>query len=167
MILPAVRERLETVLRHPSVEGALAALRAGGQHISVSGLHDVAKALVAAYLTHELRRPAFFVAESNRRAEALAETLRFFSSIFPGATGGVATLPAFDTLPWQSQSPHADILEGRAATLFRLTDGHISLLVAPVSATLWRYQDPYVYLSRARALATDAEIPLEELIAHV
>jgi hypothetical protein len=72
MILPAVRERLENVLRHPSVEGALAALRAGGQHISVSGLHDVAKALVAAYLTHELRRPAFFIAESNRRAEALA-----------------------------------------------------------------------------------------------
>ena len=37
---------------------------------------------------------------------------------FPGALGGVTTLPAFDTLPWQSQSPHADILERRAATLF-------------------------------------------------
>src|ERR1700687_5233615 len=167
MILPAVRERLESVLRHPSMEAALAALRAGGQLVSISGLHDVAKALVAAYVTHELRRPAFFVAESNRRAEALADTLRFFSTIFPSAMGGVATLPAFDTLPWQSQSPHADILERRAATLFRLTDGQISLLVAPVSAALWRYQDPYVYLSLARTLATDAEIPLEELITHV
>jgi transcription-repair coupling factor (superfamily II helicase) len=167
MILPAVRERLESVLRHPSMEGALAALRAGGQHISVSGLHDVAKALVAAYLTHELRRPAFFVAESNRRAEALFETLRFFSSIFPGATGGVATLPAFDTLPWQSQSPHADILERRAATLFRLADGQISLVIAPVAAAVWRYQDPYAYLSLARTLARDAEVPLEELLTHL
>jgi transcription-repair coupling factor (superfamily II helicase) len=167
MILPAVRERLETVLRHPSMDGAIAALRAGGQHVSLAGLHDVAKALVAAYLAHELRRPAFFVTDSNRRAEALADTLRFFSTIFPSSLGGVATLPAFDTLPWQSQSPHADILERRAATLFRLTDGQISLLVAPVSAALWRYQDPYVYLSLARALATDAEIPLEELITHV
>src|SRR5258708_298869 len=121
MILPAVRERLETVLRHPSMDGAIAALRAG--------------------------RPAFFVTDSNRRAEALADTLRFFSAIFPSTLGGVATLPAFDTLPWQSQSPHADILERRAATLFRITDGQISLLVAPVSAALWRYQDPYVYLS--------------------
>src|SRR5713101_6565482 len=167
MILPAVRERLESVLRHPSMDGAIAALRAGGQHVSLAGLHDVAKALVAAYVAHELRRPAFFVTDSNRRAEALADTLRFFFTIFPSALGGVATLPAFDTLPWQSQSPHADILERRATTLFRLTDGQISLLVAPVSAALWRYQDPYVYLSLARTLATDAEIPLEELITHV
>src|SRR6267154_2996653 len=167
MILPAVRERLETVLRHPSMDGAIAALRAGGQHVSLAGLHDVAKALVAAYIAHELRRPAFFVTDSNRRAEALADTLRFFSTIFPSALGGVATLPAFDTLPWQSQSPHADILERRAATLFRLTDGQVSLLVAPVSAALWRYQDPYVYLSLARTLATDKEIPLEELITHI
>src|SRR5258707_12779053 len=122
---------------------------------------------MAAYSAHDLRRPAFFVADSNRRAESLAETLRFFSTIFPSTLGGVATLPAFDTLPWQSQSPHADILERRAATLFRLTDGQISLLVAPVSAALWRYQDPYVYLSLARTLATDKEIPLEELITHI
>src|SRR5467141_3445209 len=167
MILPAVRERLESVLRHPSMDGAIAALRAGGQHVSLAGLHDVAKAVVAAYIAHELRRPAFFVTDSNRRAEALADTLRFFSTIFPSTLGGVATLPAFDTLPWQSQSPHADILERLAATLFRLTDGQVSLLVAPVSAALWRYQDPYVYLSLARTLATDKEIPLEELITHL
>src|SRR5438270_614695 len=181
MILPAVRERLENILRHPSMEGAVAALRASGSstagrsskagkpaatggHISISGLHDVAKALVAAYLTHELRRPAFFVTESNRRAEALAETLRFFSGIFPGAMGGVATLPAFDTLPWQSQSPHADILERRAATLFRVADGQVSLVIAPIAAALWRYQDPYIYLSLARTLARDTEMPLEDLL---
>jgi transcription-repair coupling factor (superfamily II helicase) len=167
MILPAVRERLENVLRHPSLEGALAALRAGGQHISISGLHDVAKALVTAYISHELRRPGFFVTDSNRRAEALADTLRFFSTVFPSTLGGVATLPAFDTLPWQSQSPHADILERRASTLFRLTDGQISLVIAPVAAALWRFQDPYVYLSLARTLAKDTEIPLGDLISHL
>jgi len=137
MILPAVRERLQDVIRHPGMEGALAALRSGGQHISLSGLHDVAKALVAADFTHELRRPAFFVTESNRRAEELAESLRFFSNVFPGPSGGVATLPAFDTLPWEAQSPHPDILERRAATLFRLVDGQISLVIAPIAAALW------------------------------
>jgi transcription-repair coupling factor (superfamily II helicase) len=167
MILPAVRERLDAVLRHPSVEGALGALRDGAPHISLSGLHDVAKALVAAYLTHELRRPAFFITDSNRRAEALAETVRFFSNVFPGFSGGVATLPAFDTLPWESQSPHADILERRAATLFRLTDGQVSLVIAPVQAALWRFQDATIYLSLARTLTKDAEVPLEELIAHL
>jgi transcription-repair coupling factor (superfamily II helicase) len=167
MILPAVRERLESVLRHPSLEGCVGALRDGGQHVSLSGLHDVAKAMVAAYVTHTLRRPAFFIAESNRRAEQLAETVKFFSSIFPSAMGAVATLPAFDTLPWQSQSPHADILERRAATLFRLTDGQISLVIAPIAAALWRYQDPYLYLSLARTLARDTEVPLDDLLLHL
>ena len=167
MILPAVRERLESILRHPSMDAALAALRAGNNHISLAGLHDVAKSLVTAYITHELRRPAYFVTESNKRAEALAETLRFFAGIFPGSLGGVTTLPAFDTLPWQSQSPHADILERRAATLFRLADGQISLTIAPIAAALWRYQDPYVYLSLARTLARDVETPLDDFLLHL
>src|ERR1700682_226484 len=167
MILPAVRERLDGVLRHPAMESALAALREGASHISLSGLHDVAKALVVAYLTHELRRPAFFVTNSNRRAEALAETIRFFSHIFPGDSGGVATLPAFDTLPWESQSPHPDILERRAGTLFRLADGQISLVIAPVNAALWRYSDPYIYLSLAQSLTKDAEFPHEALLTHL
>lgn len=167
MILPAVRERLEAVLRHPGMEGALSALRSGAHVVSLSGLHDVAKALVAAYYTHELRRPAFFITASNRRAESLAETLRFFSGIFPGASGGVSTLPAFDTFPWDSRAPHADILERRAAALFRLTDGQVSLLVAPVSTALWRYRDPTAYLALARSLAKDSEIPHEELISHL
>src|SRR6202035_3060924 len=155
MILPAVRERLDAVLRQPAVEGALAALRTGANQVAFSGLHDVAKELVAAYVTHALRRPAFFITSANRRAEAFAETLRFFSSIFPGKTGGasglageVATLPAFDTLPWESQSPHPDILERRAAAL-------------------WRYNDPYLYLSLARTLSKDSEIPHEELVGHL
>ena len=167
MILPAVRERLEALLRHAAMEGALAALRSGANHISITGLHDVAKAIVVAYLTHALRRPAFFVTDSNRRAEALAETLRFFSGIFPGATGGVATLPAFDRLPWQSQGPHPDILERRASTLFRVADGQISLVIAPIAAALWRYQDPAAYLYLTRTLAKDTEIPHEELISHL
>src|SRR6267143_1897208 len=167
MILPAVRARLEAVLRHAAMEGALAALRSGASHISVTGLHDVAKALVASYLTRELRRPAFFVTDSNRRAEALAETLRFFSGIFPGTPGGVATLPAFDRLPWESQSPHADILERRAATLFRVADGQISLLIAPIAAALWRYQDPAAYLYLTQTLAKDTDIPHDELLTHL
>ena len=167
MILPAVRERLEALLRHGAMDGALGTLRAGSAKISIAGLHDVAKALVVAYLAHELRRPAFFVTNSNRRAEALSEVLRFFHGVFPGSAGAVATLPAFDTLPWEMRGPHADILERRAATLFRLVDGQTSLTVAPIEALLWRYQDPAAYLYLTRTLSKDAEIPHDELIVHL
>jgi transcription-repair coupling factor (superfamily II helicase) len=167
MILPAVRERLEALLRHPAMEGVVGEVRAGANLVGLSGLHDVAKPLVAAYVAHELRRPAFFVTESNRRAEDLAETLRFFAQIFPGSTGGIAVLPAFDSLPWDAQPPHADILERRAATLYQLANGEVSVVLAPVAAALWRYQDPYVYLTLARTLAKDTEAKHEELITHL
>jgi len=155
------------LLRHRSMEGALAELRANAAVVSITGLHDVAKALVAVHLTHALRRPAFFVTDSNRRAEALAETLRFFATVFSGAASSVATLPSFDRLPWESQSPHADILERRATTLFRLVDGQISLVIAPMAAALWRYQDPAAYLYLTKTLAKDTEIGHEELITHL
>jgi transcription-repair coupling factor (superfamily II helicase) len=167
MILPAVHERLERLLRHPSLDDALGELRSGAAVVGLSGLQDVAKALVAAHITHELRRPAFFLTENNRRAEELAETLRFFLQIFPGATGGVAVLPAFDSLPWDAQPPHADILERRATTLYRLANGEVSLVIAPVASALWRYQDPYVYLTLAQVLAKDSEVPHEALIQHL
>src|SRR5215469_5178683 len=167
MILPAVRERMEALLRHPAMEGVVGEVRAGGNQVGLSGLQDVAKTLVASYVTHELRRPAFFVTESNRRAEDLAENLRFFSQIFPGSTGGVAVLSAFDSLPWDPQAPHADILERRAATLYRLANGEVSLVIAPVAASMCRYQDPYVYLTLARVLAKDTEANHAELITHL
>jgi transcription-repair coupling factor (superfamily II helicase) len=167
MILPAVRERLEKLLRHPSVDGVLGELRAGGTLVGLSGLQDVAKALVAAHIAHELRRPAFFVTESNRRAEELAESVRFFSQIFPGSTGGVGVLPAFDSLPWDPQAPHADILERRAAALYRLANGEVSLVIAPIAAAMWRYQDPYVYLTLAQTLSKDAELEHESFVAHL
>ena len=167
MILPAVRERLESLLRLPSVEGTLGELRSNGNPVGLSGLQDVAKALVTAYITHELRRPAFFVTENNRRAEDLAEVLRFFFQIFPGSTGGVAVLPAFDSLPWDAQAAHADILERRASTLYRLSNGDISLVMAPMASALWRYQDPYVYLTLSQVLAKDTEVPHEQLITHL
>jgi len=167
MILPAVRERLERLLRHPSLDGALGELRAGAGLVGLSGLQDVAKALAAAYFTHELRRPAFFLTESNRRAEDLAEPFASSRRFSPEQPVASPVLPAFDNLPWDSQAPHADILERRAATLYRLANGEVSLVIAPMAAALWRCQDPYVYLTLAQILGKDSELSHEVLIKHL
>jgi len=148
------------------MEGALAALRSGASHISVTGLHDVAKALVASYLTRELRRPAFFVTDSNRRAEALAETLRFFSGIFPGTPGGVATLPAFDRLPWESQSRTRTFSNARGHALSRRGWTDFPGDRPYCRGALALSGSGRVPLS-TRTLAKDTEIPHEELITHL
>src|SRR5947209_9277806 len=105
MILPTVRERLEGVLRRPALEQALDALRGGAPDVSVSGLHDVAKALVAAHFFQELRRPAFLIVENTARAEALTEGVRFFVTALGGNAARVEVLPAFDVFPWEEKPP--------------------------------------------------------------
>ena len=158
---------MEALLRQPALEAALAELRSGRNKVGVTGLRDVAKALVTAYFAHELRRPAFLITDSNRRAEATAETLQFFSGIFPGVTGGVAVLPAFDSLPWEARSPHADILERRAATLYRLAAGQVSLVIAPAAGALWRHRERSSYVDLARLLERDADVGLESFLTHL
>ncbi len=165
MILPVVHERLERLLRLSAVEGALGALRSGESFVQLSGLQHTAKALLAAFFAAELRRPAFFLVASNKQAEALAETLRFFASVF--SAGNVAVLPAFDTLPWDARSPHADILERRAATLFRLASGQTNFIIAPISAALWRYRAAESYELLTRTLTPDDEVSLDGFIAHL
>jgi len=145
----------------------VSALQGGAKVAGCVGLTDLAKAITVAYVTSQLRRPAFLIVDSNKKAEAIAETLRFCFSVFPGATGGVAVLPAFDTFPWESRSPHADILERRAATLYRLAAGETSLVIAPVASVLWRYRDGSDYAELTRILEKDKEVPLQDFLAHL
>jgi transcription-repair coupling factor (superfamily II helicase) len=165
MLLPVVRERLEKLLRLPALESALTALRMGETQVSLSGLQPAAKALLAAFFAGELRRPAFYLVASNKHAEAIVETVRFFAAVF--SAGNVVALPAFDTLPWDARSPHADILERRAATLYRIASGQAQLLIAPISAALWRYRPYYSYESLTRTLKPDDEVSLDGFVAHL
>jgi transcription-repair coupling factor (superfamily II helicase) len=167
MILPVVRERFEALLRQPALEGVVSALQGGAKAAGCVGLAELAKAIVVAYFTSQLRRPAFLIVDSNKKAEAITETLRFCFSVFPGATGGVAVLPAFDTFPWESRSPHADILERRAATLYRLAAGETSLVIAPLASALWRYRESSEYAELTRVLEKDKEIPLQAFLSHL
>ena len=167
MILPVVRERFEALLHQPALEGVVSVLQGGSKAAGCVGLTELAKAIVVAYVTSQLRRPAFLIVDSNKKAEAIAETLRFCFSVFPGATGGVAVLPAFDTFPWESRSPHADILERRAATLYRLAAGETSLVIAPLASALWRFREGSEYAELTRVLEKDQEVPLQDFLAHL
>ena len=72
MILPSVSETLASVSRHPALESAISALRQGAAQERLAGLTETAKALVAAQVAAELRRPAVVVVASGARAEGLA-----------------------------------------------------------------------------------------------
>ncbi len=139
--------------------------RSGGVHPPRRALTDPAKTLVAALAATELGRPAILIVESNQRAEALVEPLRWFYRAVTGKPGHrVVHLPALEVLPYDGRSPHAEISEDRAVALWRFANGDADLMVAPVQAALWRMREAEFYRHLARTIERDQEIPHRELL---
>jgi transcription-repair coupling factor (superfamily II helicase) len=168
MILPSVSETLASVSRHPALESAISELRQGVSRERVAGLTDTAKALIAAQVAAELRRPTIVLVASGGKAESFAASLQFFYSALAGQEASqVAILPAVDAMPWQEVAPHAEILETRAVTLWRYATGLARVVVAPISAALMRLADASLYADQARTLGRDETVSLDEFVAHL
>lgn len=167
MILPIVAELLSRIGRQPDVEGAFDRLRRGGHGVILNGLTDAAKALMAALAVQSLLKPAIFLVETNERADALCPLAQYFLRALGKANAQVMVLPAHEVLPYDRQSPHAEISEARASALWRLTRGEADLVVAPVAAAIWRLREAQFYSSLAVALARGEDIPREEFLQHI
>jgi transcription-repair coupling factor (superfamily II helicase) len=168
MILSSVSETLAQVSRHPALESAILALRQGTARERLAGLTDTAKALFAAIIATELRRPMVVLVESGARAETFAASMQFFYAALAGQEATeVAVLPAMDVMPWADAAPHAEILENRAVTLWRYATGQARVVVAPVAAARMRLADAAYYAGQARTLAREETISLDDLVAHL
>jgi len=168
MILSSVSETLAPVGRNPALESAMAALRRGSPRERLAGLTDTAKALLAAIIATELRRPMVILVESGARAEVFAAAMQFFYTALAGQEATeVTVLPAMDVLPWQDAAPHAEILENRAVTLWRFSTGEARVVIAPVAAARMRLADAAYYADQARTLVRDENVSLDDLLAHL
>jgi transcription-repair coupling factor (superfamily II helicase) len=168
MILPLVSELLAAVARRPAVEEGCERLRRNAQEVRLVGFTDSAKTSLVPLVFNELGRPAILIVESNQRAEALLEPLRWFYRAVTGKPGHrVVHFPAHDVLPYEKRSPHAEISEDRAVALWRFATGEADLLMAPVQAALWRLREPAFYSGLARTIARDESIAHEELIGFL
>jgi transcription-repair coupling factor (superfamily II helicase) len=168
MILPVVAEVLARVGHHPAIEASLDQVRRGTRETHLAGLTDPAKAVVVAQAAAALERPVLWLVESNERAEALAEPLRFAYRALSNRSGTqVVTLPAHDVLPYDKRSPHPDISEARAVALWRLATGEAQVALVPVAAARMRLRDAEFYRGLARTLERGHDFPLDGLMAHL
>jgi len=172
MILPVLAELLARVGRHPAVEHAVESLRRGDRDVCLAGATGTAKALVVAHLQCALNRPVVVLVDSNQSAELFSESVRFFHRVLSRSTdssaaGHVSVLPAYDVLPYEGLSPHPEISQARATSLWRFVTGQAVILIAPVAAAMFRTRDADFYRSLACTLARDAEVSLDALLAHL
>lgn len=139
---------------------------APGSVYRLSGLTPTAKAVYAALLYRETRRPQILITDGAKQAEALFPLLRTFCDLLDAGAAPLL-LPALDVLPGQGLSPHAEILAERAAALDRLAHGKCSMLVLPIAAAMTKLESPAYYRQLTLTLKVNEEIGPEDLCAHL
>jgi transcription-repair coupling factor (superfamily II helicase) len=134
----------------------------------VSGLTATARALYLPLMARAAQQPVIVVVADNKAAEALEPMLRAGCEL-TGAVdpAQVVRLPAHDVLPFENLSPHPDVQEQRAAALWKLATGAVSILIAPVEAAALKLFDRDYYAGLTVTLKRGEEVDVEVLTAHL
>jgi transcription-repair coupling factor (superfamily II helicase) len=168
MILPFVREFFADLEKSPGIDRVRQALASGVGRHRVSGLTATARALYLPLLARLSKAPVFVVVSDNRAAEVLHLTVQAACDL----TGeldrtAVVRLPAHDVLPFENLSPHPDIQEQRAVTLWKIARGAARMIILPVESACYRVFAAEHYANLACTLRRGEEADPETLVAHL
>ncbi len=168
MILPFVRDMLADLENSPSFEQARRHLALARGRRRVSGLTSTARALYIPLFARAANVPVVVVVPDNKAADALQIALRAGCDL-TGAIppNRVLKLPAHDVLPFENLSPHPEIQEQRAATLWKMATGGASIVIAPVEAAAMKLFPRPFYGGLAQVLRRGEEVDVETLLAHL
>ncbi len=168
MILPFVRELLADLEHSASFEQARRHLTLARGRRRVSGLTSTARALYIPLFARAAGVPAIVIVTDNKAAEAMQLALRagceLTGAIHPER---VLRLPAHDVLPFENLSPHPEVQEQRARTLWKIASGEASIVVAPVETAAMKLFDRPFYAGLAQSLRRGEEVDVETLLTHL
>jgi transcription-repair coupling factor (superfamily II helicase) len=171
----AVEGALSRVLEGGELRRLVAEVRGGARVVSVSGLTSgAARALVLAALQRETGLRLAVVVASSRDLEQWDRDLCFWSEALrrrggeegehAGGKPEVLTLPASESDPYAGASPHAETLERRALTLWRLAQGQGSFVLLTARSLARRTVKPEQLRATGAMLRRDQDHAPEELI---
>jgi len=115
-----------------------------GQRFVLPALHGSADAFVLAQAAVELKsqqRMLVVMAAQAADAQRLLEEIPWFA---PTGENSLRChlLPDWETLPYDSFSPHQDLVSGRLATLYEVQNGRCDVLIVPAATALLRIAPP-------------------------
>jgi transcription-repair coupling factor (superfamily II helicase) len=123
MVLPFVRDLLADLEHSVAFERVQRHLSAGTGRRRVSGLTATARALYLPSFVKAANAPCVIIVADNKAAESLhAAVLSACELTGALPAEAVLRLPAHDVLPFENLSPHLEIQEHRAATLWKIAN---------------------------------------------
>ncbi len=129
------------------------------QDFYLHGLRGSSKALVAANLQQASRKPVMMVTHSFEQAERLRDDIFFFMG-----KDGVHFFPHWDTLPYDSFSPHREIVAQRFETLKALCDKRVKVLITTPLGLMQKVMPKSLFIQNCMTVKCNEEYPPEKLI---
>ena len=124
-------------------------------------LHGSADALALVRLA-QAAKPLIVLCASALDAQRLSEEIPYFA---PGLA--VNLLPDWETLPYDSFSPHQDLVSERLATLYAISRGSCDITLVPASTALYRLAPPSYLAAYTFFLKQEEKFSLPQLRAQL
>jgi transcription-repair coupling factor (superfamily II helicase) len=135
-------------LKHPLLLPAASAAPEPGRTARWGRLLGTSAALAAAELARSSDRPLLMLAEDPRHADQLEAEIRFFA----GDALPILHYVEWETLPWDSFSPHQDIISQRLEVLAALPTFEHGIIIAATSVLQQRLPPVNYVASRSLTL---------------
>ena len=140
-----------SVLRLPPLPAA-----SGKQHWG--NLPGAALSLAIAEAASNAKRFTLLLTADSQSAERLQEELAFFAPQL-----AVLHFPDWETLPYDSFSPHQDIVSQRIAALYQLPELSHGVLVVPITTALHRLAPKRFLLGSSLVLDVGQKLDVEQM----
>src|SRR5215467_6798719 len=168
MVLPFVRDVFADAEKLPVFARVASHLRANAERVRVCGLVTPAKTLLIPELQKAAARRFIVVVKNNEVADEMLPVMRAFAELTGGAAPeNIVSLPASDVLPFQNLSPHPEIQEQRAISLWKIATGAAEIIVVPVLAATTRLRAADFYSDLARSIRSGEALDTTPLVQHL
>jgi len=138
------------------------------QDVAVSGLSGSARGLFIVGLWQTLRRPLIVVTAQDRNVEPLTLDVAFFhGELTPNGSVRVAAFPGWETDPYAGFSPHAEIQEERATTLWKIRHNQVDVVVTSLRAIATRLVSPADFDTFSLHITAGEDLSQELLVEYL
>ncbi|MDJ0712011.1 MAG: transcription-repair coupling factor [Woeseiaceae bacterium] len=144
----------------PLLLPASPALPESGESGAWGRLLGASLALAVAELASRVERPILVLAEDPRHADQLEAEIRFFS----GDRLPVEHFVEWETLPWDSFSPHQDIISQRLSVLSRMPSMTHGVVIAASTVLQQRLPPTNYVAARSLSLLQNQKLPREPFV---
>ncbi len=138
-------------------------LPAPGQPVQWGRLVGASLSLATAELASLVDRPILVLADDPRHADQLEAEIRFFG----GSDLTVEHFVEWETLPWDSFSPHQDIISQRLRVLAALPEMRRGVVIAAATVLQQRLPPTDYVASRSLSLRRGQTLPREQFTASL